>query len=1277
MLSANIAFSQNNLGLIKTINLPDDNQGGTFLQDIIIADGYVFAYAYNRILVYDTTNNSLVGTVPLGNYGKYNPVYFHYGLWIGDFNVMAFNQSSHLLYVVSPDLKIFSIQTNSSSFTKTLLIDTPAEVVDAKTLHGRCNIKYDNAHNRLYWLLGTRTNNGSNPTGGFHVRDAYFAIYDLSNNANRFYLDFASNDNYMNMAQNFTFFESDDFFYVAKKKKIIIYQINNNNVSAIDTVKTANGKYSKLLTLEGSGPNISKKVIVLPYRFPFGDTTNYDPPFSYNVSFFVIDGVNFTCDSVISPSKRVIDGIIRNNDQNLFLCFAPDSMIQDTAHYEDDVAIYQYNQNTVKFILKNYKKTNDTTDIKYSLSQNYPMHFTQLKDNTILLGKINTIVKFDISGNNSELRRAEGSFYARAAKTNTNLYFVNLAKNGIDIFKTNDNYSHTQIKTAYPAYLITANEQYGKLYFYNTLNGKEKGIYIYNIASGAIENFINIQNTVGDVVYNNYKNEVLISVSKPDGVIVKRYRGDNNQFAGAVPISGGKRAKNMYISPDKRLYILTGMRNAQPELRIYNAETYQLIASKTITEFFTPQQGKFVNYRAGFDYDKINNVVYMVISENYAEANPYFSVDNYYHPPIGTLKSLLIKIKNDSISTVINNLNSAKKVICTYPYDNNGNQYTQLFINGKKLYLYNTVNNSLTEKQGEYNGIVYNEQDNVVYGFSNNNAGQSTGMLISFYEIDMSGNNQKIIDKKGQASAFFYNRYDGKLYFERKLDNRKLGETPLELFQINTQTTPVQITDSVSLINHGFYIEYDNYGWYNFHLVNLTTPYIDPYQNKIYLPNGAHSNVSVVSFTPDEQLTLNPAGDNNESFTWVSFPRLANNNATPVNDVLGGDNILPNTYIVNSNLENLPLGDTSSVFNYYTGVSWPDSGQDLQNIKSTLGYKLSLKYNANPNQQIKRYLHGNVLSPYATIDTIYGNGRENWIGYWLYQEQSPFDAIAADVLDELTGIKAQKWFCYKEYWGMSAQTPQWICGVAIGTNAPVLHYGDMVILKSNGNIGDFQWQMGNTQTFSEIKSATEHYQYNEEEDYTAYLIEIDTANRPLEIGAFIGSTCIGATKVLPSDTLVLIRGYDTDTTGSVYFVEYFGSQKSSKPAVREYYVKNRHQPGWQKRTINAAEKEEHYLISFKRKKTVSPVNNGGGLGLKVYPNPAQNGLTVEYTTSGEINITLEIFDVTGKKIVNLQNRLTEGIHQNIINTRHFKNGIYLLRVSTGNKTVVKRVVVNK
>ena len=210
------------------------------------------------------------------------------------------------------------------------------------------------------------------------------------------------------------------------------------------------------------------------------------------------------------------------------------------------------------------------------------------------------------------------------------------AQNNVIKFNTNDSFA--QIKTAYPVYYTTANQQYGKLYFYNTLNGNEKGVYVYNMENGAIESFLNIQNTIGDVVYNEYKSEVLIAVNKPDGVTIYRYSGENNQFLGAVPLQGGKHVKEMYVSPGNRLYVLTGMRNDVPKLSIYNAENYQLINSKTISEYIMPPQGEFINYRADFDYDKLNDDVHLI--NHLGHANQVTALKM-------TVKDIISRLTND------------------------------------------------------------------------------------------------------------------------------------------------------------------------------------------------------------------------------------------------------------------------------------------------------------------------------------------------------------------------------------------------------------------------------------------------------------------------------------------------------------------------------------------------------------------------------------------------------------------------------------------------------
>ena len=127
----------------------------------------------------------------------------------------------------------------------------------------------------------------------------------------------------------------------------------------------------------------------------------------------------------------------------------------------------------------------------------------------------------------------------------------------------------------------------------------------------------------------------------------------------------------------------------------------------------------------------------------------------------------------------------------------------------------------------------------------------------------------------------------------------------------------------------------------------------------------------------------------------------------------------------------------------------------------------------------------------------------------------------------------------------------------------------------------------------------------------------------------------------------------------------------------DYYVFNRQQRSWYKGMAVNSKSKDRFFVSFKTKKTVKPFINDNILALKVYPNPARNSITIEYITTGIENTAIEIFNITGKKMVNRSKRQSAGLHQSIVNTRNFKNGIYLLRLTSGEYSEVQRFVINR
>lgn len=79
--------------------------------------------------------------------------------------------------------------------------------------------------------------------------------------------------------------------------------------------------------------------------------------------------------------------------------------------------------------------------------------------------------------------------------------------------------------------------------------------------------------------------------------------------------------------------------------------------------------------------------------------------------------------------------------------------------------------------------------------------------------------------------------------------------------------------------------------------------------------------------------------------------------------------------------------------------------------------------------------------------------------------------------------------------------------------------------------------------------------------------------------------------------------------------------------------------------------------------------------VKVYPNPAQDQITISYTLTKEANVTIKIMDVLGNEIATLlSQRLPSGEQNNSFNiASRLNSGYYFIRVIAGSETVIKRI----
>jgi hypothetical protein len=100
-----------------------------------------------------------------------------------------------------------------------------------------------------------------------------------------------------------------------------------------------------------------------------------------------------------------------------------------------------------------------------------------------------------------------------------------------------------------------------------------------------------------------------------------------------------------------------------------------------------------------------------------------------------------------------------------------------------------------------------------------------------------------------------------------------------------------------------------------------------------------------------------------------------------------------------------------------------------------------------------------------------------------------------------------------------------------------------------------------------------------------------------------------------------------------------------------------------------------------------PNFTGGFLGIEdpttmeitnliVYPNPANNNLTVKFNVENSANVNISVVDLTGKVIFNSSNNRFAGINAEEINVSSFVNGVYFVKLTTGDYTSTVKFVKN-
>jgi subtilisin-like proprotein convertase family protein len=82
-------------------------------------------------------------------------------------------------------------------------------------------------------------------------------------------------------------------------------------------------------------------------------------------------------------------------------------------------------------------------------------------------------------------------------------------------------------------------------------------------------------------------------------------------------------------------------------------------------------------------------------------------------------------------------------------------------------------------------------------------------------------------------------------------------------------------------------------------------------------------------------------------------------------------------------------------------------------------------------------------------------------------------------------------------------------------------------------------------------------------------------------------------------------------------------------------------------------------------------------GVSFWPNPAKNRFNIKMINSDSAKITISLFDLQGRKIIQIFEESKKNIFTKEINLENISSGIYLVSIQQGNKKAIKKIIISK
>lgn len=1238
-----ICQDQSFLSFQENINLPKDNLGVmpeyiVEVNDVVneIPVHKLYVYGMQGILIYDlnNTNWSFPGKIEFTEesgqpFGFYDRSLFSNLLSKPAREPMIYvpaDEGFGQLFAVGPDLRLWCINVRD---------DSPVHILSSSHLVGKSLISsklvFDPINTRIMWLAYAKADNIEDPL--CYLLPVSLNGYFVGNplNPSGYISDFAINNA-----------ESVNIMYLGVPTSqttgswVLIRRDNFDPVQSYNlTFCPGLIKYIKTQDMH--------QVFCLPDCYNTQQAAIYifngDSP--SHIPITILSPVpGYMCAGFNDARNHLFLGVYTGYDEPVF----------------NDVYIFQCQNNSNPLLLCSLN-TNGFASEK----QNLPFTIVPVSENENLIMKRHEVVTLTYNQGSQcpytyqSLLKAYGNYFGNAVTSSDAKVFITsmLAGGFIEYETSNTPWVRTDHQTGQSVHACFTNESSGKNYYFSKTPVANSHVFIdEDFTLGTFSDY-SYENPIGDIIYNPFQHHILIS--DYIGIPNAHLNAYSETQGGLLLVSqiGINETHNgeMFITNDGKLLYFTGGNNVNPQIKVRSALNYNLSLGQinlTKTEFSSSDQLDVLF--AGNPYQN-----YFVLSDvphiESGQSNQPSSQISYFYVlnPANIAQSPCVQISHDTPKIL-------EAMYITEPYES---MSFYAYVGGSEPVISEIYVDYQTQAMTVYEISLINPLSSMKLVRYPVNEGFTEELYLVTWQEGTSSKLFKylpgshdypefITNINSAISSMSFNFQTGLLYCYGT-DN--LESTVYQFDVLNQLDNEFQALNLKRILG-------DNLG--SSILVDGNEMLFDNEIHEVNIPNGDKSSISRLGFEFD-RLHLK------DKVSWFSFPRLERdeNNPVPAIPVLEKIRPFPSTIY----MENLPLQEDYPPLKTitYWNSSWDGS---LTEIQSTYGYKHSTD---NPFISYQPML-GNILDPSTSI-TIFPN-HENWVGYFPTWPQDPFDALAP-VLDKLTLIKHHDWACVKTSCpGMGPGQPEptcWMCSITTP-----LKYGDMVILECSEN-ATFQWG----EEFSSQKRellVPVYFEYSETADYTPIFIELDSNDQPVEVGAFIGNKCIGASTVESVDSDIMIRSYiPSDTSGVITFESYYGFEKALPEKVNEYFVRNQETGIREKRVINSRERKKFYQVSFKNES--SSLLDLSPLKFNFYPNPGSGSGILDYFLPQESEVVFELFDMYGRKMNSLfVSKKEAGQYSTSRPNLILDNpgqGIFLIRMSACGNSVTTKIIISR